>query len=256
MPIVNNGGTKGGRNNYRGILADVAALNALAGTRDGDYATNNTTGTIWFFDNDAWSDSGSNTAGDMQSAVYDPTGIAGSPYNTDNHFNGTNTRVFTNAQETKLNGLSNHSRGTVADNAGKNALTNQAEGDYVFQTDSDSIWTLIGGTWVESGGAAPLSRIVTSDSVDDDLVIKDGETIIVGAQGAAGHIELTINATCSSFRIMDPNDFLIAAYHIRVRIAPGDSILLRNAGDNIFTSKDAADLWSYINLRTGLGGNI
>lgn len=251
------GGQSGGRGAYRGIFADQAALNNITDPEEGWSATNTATNTLWYYDGVAWANTGSANGGDMLAALYDPTGRNTDAFNTDNHVNGQNTRVFSLQNQTKLGGLENHWRGDVADATERDALTSQLNGNQVYQEDTSSVWTRVAGVWQEGGGSAPLSRHIRNEATAEVNIIQEDETlvVIVAVEGVP-HIEMTVDPNTDSFTIIDPNRFLSAAYHVRVRFGPGDSIMLRNPGDHVFVSKDLNDNWTYINYRTGLGGSI
>lgn len=92
-------------------------------------------------------------------------------------------------------------------------------------------------------------REVTSATVGDDLIIKDGEHIKVGVLSAP--LTLTIEPDCVSFNI-DDNNAGLEANNITVTLNATDSVTLAITGDRLdLYSFNGGVNWSFYNARSG-----
>lgn len=99
-------------------------------------------------------------------------------------------------------------------------------------------------------------RLVDSDTTGDDLVIKNGEDIVIGVLTA--DIALTIETNTKIFTVRDKDgNILPITQEVNITLSGGDSLTLGFKDDYVIVSQDEeTDDWSFYNYRNGKGEAI
>lgn len=116
--------------------------------------------------------------GDMAAATYDPQGIAGDAFSTDNHTDGTTNKVFTVTEKTKLSGIA------------------ESANNYTHPNHSGDVTSVADGATTIANGAVSLAkmanlaantiigRVTASTGVPEALTAANVRTIINVEDGA------------------------------------------------------------------------
>jgi len=96
-------------------------------------------------------------------------------------------------------------------------------------------------------------RLVDSSTSGDDLVIKNGEDIVIGV--LTGTLALTIETNTVIFTVRDKDENILpVTKEVTITLSGGDSLTLGFKNDYVIVNQDeVTDDWSFYNYRNGKG---
>lgn len=226
---------------FLGVFADLATLNTAYPTAsEGDSATVvDPSNNLFYYDDvlGSWEDTGTGSAGDMNSGMYDPQSVAGDAFSMDNMVEGLNTMIM-NASE----------RLQIADNSVKFSFPEAPiDGTCYLRQDA---------TWVQPPVSRDQSLELTSGG-ESDLHYHDADRDRANHTGMQDHSTITdfhvgVDATPSvilnTAKLTYPNDdkLKLAGIEVGAEVNPIDSEIKtqyeNNADTNPFTDVERAKL--------------
>lgn len=161
---------------------------------------------------------GGGGGGDMDSAIYDPNSIASDVFDMDNMIEGSNTKIMTAAERTKLSGIAS------------GATANSSDATLLARANHTGTQTL--STISDAGSLAGKSSVNNADWSGTDLAVANGGTGASDAAGARTNLGLVIGTDVQAY------DATLASI---ASLSPIGGKILYTVGPDAFTTADITE---------------
>lgn len=149
-------------------------------------------------------------AGDMTKAVYDPTNISASAFDTDNHISGTTNKVYTAIEQSKLSGIAVGAEVNTINAADIGISIQGYSADTVI--DASYVHTDTNYTATEASKLAGIATGATANSSDATLLARANHTGTQLASTVSDFASAVTSAETSHADVLVDGDFIANGY--------------------------------------------